>query len=210
MKIVELRRYVLKPGRREDLIALFEREFVQSQEACGITLLGRYRNLDDPQAFVWFRAFETMQQRKDALEAFYEHSDAWARNRDAANDTMIDSDNVLLLRPAGPDSGFDSNGVRSPFAAVSIVMLEQPANQQYVEEFERSVLPQLRTLGGTVAYFVTEPAPNTYPRLPVREGEWAFVVMGECATRETLDAWHGICPASESLRLETIETSCLR
>src|SRR5579859_3492436 len=31
--ILELRRYTLHPGRRDDLIALFDREFVESHEA---------------------------------------------------------------------------------------------------------------------------------------------------------------------------------
>ncbi|HKU67002.1 MAG TPA: NIPSNAP family protein [Candidatus Baltobacteraceae bacterium] len=204
MNIVELRRYALKPGRREDLIELFEREFVESQEACGITLLGRYRDLDDPQAFVWFRAFESMERRKEALQAFYKRSDAWARNRDAANDTMIDSDNVLLLRPARAHSGFHANGSRGAFAPVSIAMLPQPPDEAYVDEFERTVLPQLRAHAQNVAYFVTEPSPNTYPRLPVREGEWAFVAAGECTTRDAMDAWHRIWRTPESLRLEAI------
>jgi hypothetical protein len=30
--VVELRQYRMKPGRRDDLIDLFEREFVESQE----------------------------------------------------------------------------------------------------------------------------------------------------------------------------------
>ncbi|RZL06943.1 MAG: NIPSNAP family protein, partial [Rubrivivax sp.] len=34
--IVELRRYTLHPGQRDTLIELFEREFVESQEALGM------------------------------------------------------------------------------------------------------------------------------------------------------------------------------
>jgi hypothetical protein len=40
--------YTLHPGRRDDLIALFDREQVESQEACGIELLRQFRDLDDP------------------------------------------------------------------------------------------------------------------------------------------------------------------
>ena len=38
--IVELRQYTLRPNQRDTLIALFEREFVESQEACGMHLVG--------------------------------------------------------------------------------------------------------------------------------------------------------------------------
>ena len=33
MNIIELRQYTVHPGRRDELIELFEREFVESQEA---------------------------------------------------------------------------------------------------------------------------------------------------------------------------------
>ncbi|MGW3360813.1 NIPSNAP family protein [Streptomyces bungoensis] len=97
MSIVELRQYTLHPGARETLIELFEREFVTGQRAVGITVGGRFRDLDDPDRFVWLRAFPDMVQRRRALEAFYTGS-VWQRHRDAANATMIDSDDVLLLR----------------------------------------------------------------------------------------------------------------
>jgi hypothetical protein len=202
MNVVELRRYALKSGRRDDLIDLFEREFVHSQEACGITLLGRYRDVDEPDSFVWFRAFPSMDERRNALEAFYLHSPAWLQHRDAANDTMVDSDNVLLLRPARPDSGFQNAGVQSgSTAAVSIFMLDAPADEAYIQEFERGVLPALREIARSVSYFVTESSPNTFPRLPVREGEWAFVVAGLCDDGAAVDAWHRTYAAPERLRL---------
>jgi hypothetical protein len=34
--IVELRQYTLRPGQRDVLIDLFDREFVESQEAAGL------------------------------------------------------------------------------------------------------------------------------------------------------------------------------
>lgn len=201
MNVVELRRYTLKSGRRDELIELFEREFVRPQEACGITLLGQYRDLDDPDAFVWLRGFPSMDERKRALEAFYLHSPAWIANRDAANDTMIDSDNVLLLRPARPGAGFGAKAERAGLAALSIFMLERAASEDDIERFERTMLPVLRQIAAGIRYYVTEPAANTFPRLPVREGEWAFVVTGFCEDADALDAWHRAYRAPEALRL---------
>lgn len=51
--VVELRRYTLHPGRRDVLIDLFDRELVESQEAVGMAVLGQFRDLDDPDRFVW-------------------------------------------------------------------------------------------------------------------------------------------------------------
>ena len=51
------------PGRRDDLIELFDREFVETQEAVGIQVIGQFRDLDDPNRFVWLRGFNDMSAR---------------------------------------------------------------------------------------------------------------------------------------------------
>src|SRR5207248_8870140 len=57
-------------------------------------VVGQFRDLDDPDRFVWLRAFDSMPARQAALEAFY-YGPVWRAHRDAANDTMIDSDDAL-------------------------------------------------------------------------------------------------------------------
>lgn len=194
---VELRRYRMKPGRRDDLIAIFEEHFIEGQEACGMVPVGQYRDLDDDDAFVWFRGFPRFEERAAALEAFYVHSETWRTNRDAANDTMIDSDNVLLLRPAREESGFDLRGMvrQAPTAHETphgllwscVVMLESPASEATVAAFERSALPLLTDIAGNLSYFVTDERRNDFPRLPVREGEYAFVACGTCSTLDDFE-----------------------
>src|SRR5512147_1701946 len=103
--IVELRQYTLHPGMRDDLIELFDREFVETQEAVGIQVIGQFYDLDDPDHFIWLRGFNDMEAREQSLKAFY-GGPVWQAHRDTANATMIDSDNVLLLRLAHPTSGF--------------------------------------------------------------------------------------------------------
>lgn len=102
---MELRQYTLHPGKREVLIELFDREFIESQEELGIEVVGQFRDLDDPNRFVWLRGFRDMPSRARALEDFY-GGPVWKEHRQAANATMIDSDNVLLPRLAHPGSGF--------------------------------------------------------------------------------------------------------
>jgi len=91
--------YTLKPAQRDVLINLFERHFVESQEAAGMTLIGQFRDRCDADRFVWLRGFSNMESRHQALETFY-GGPVWAAHRSAANNTMLDSDNVLLLKPA--------------------------------------------------------------------------------------------------------------
>lgn len=155
--------------------------------------IGSYRDLDDDDAFVWFRGFPRFENRAASLEAFYLHSGAWLSNRDAANDTLIDSDNVLLLRPAREHTGFDLRGVVRPspssdeeprtFLWIGAMMLELPATDATVTAFERDALPRLPG----ASYFVTEGRRNEFPRLPVREDEYAFVVCARCDTLEDIE-----------------------
>ncbi|MDX6763979.1 NIPSNAP family protein, partial [Streptomyces sp. F8] len=105
LAVIELRQYTLRPGRRDDLIELFDGELVEPQEEEGMAVLGQFRDLDDPDRFVWLRGFPDMAARHDALAAFY-GGPVWARHRDRANATMSDSDDVLLLRPLAHGTGF--------------------------------------------------------------------------------------------------------
>jgi hypothetical protein len=96
--VVELRQYTLRPGQRDVLIDLFDREFVESQEADGMAIVGQFRDLDDPDRFTWIRGFPSMPSRARGLASFY-GGPAWKAHSAAANATMIDSDNVLRLAP---------------------------------------------------------------------------------------------------------------
>ena len=181
--VVELGQYTLHPGRRDELISLFERDFVEPQEATGMTLLGQFRDLDAPDRFVWLRGFDDMEARASALAAFYD-GPVWRAHRAAANATMIDSDNVLLLRPATPASGFALDGRRaeidepSPHAGLVVATLYAfgaPVDIDFLDFFARELRPALTAAGaGIVASFITETAANTFPRLPLREGEYVF------------------------------------
>ncbi|MCX4719112.1 NIPSNAP family protein [Streptomyces virginiae] len=163
MSTVELRQYTLHPGARETLIELFEREFVTGQRSVGITVGGRFRDLDDPNRFVWFRSFPDMASRRHLLEAFYS-GPVWRQHRDAANATMIDSDDVLLLR--GP--GFTPEpGGREVVATVC-----HPSDAAAFDSYAA------RHLGPGHALHRTEHAENDYPLLPVRTGEDVRVWFG--------------------------------
>jgi NIPSNAP len=182
--VVEFRRYRLRPGARERLIELFDREFVETQEAVGMTVIGQYRDLDDVDSFAWLRGFSDMPSRAEALAAFY-GGPVWAKHRDEANDTMINSDNVLLLRPAFSDSGFilpesrtDPRANEMPVGLIiaTVCCLAPRTDEGFAEFFVRVLSPVLAAASAKIlASFVTERSPNNFPRLPVREGETVFV-----------------------------------
>ena len=182
---MELRQYTLHPGTRDVLIELFDREFVESQEAVGIQVIGQFRRIDEPDRFVWLRGFRDMPSRERGLTDFYGGA-AWKAHREVANATMIAFDDVFLLRPARPESGFaiepgdrpPPGGSESPASLVvcTIYPFAEPPDADFLDFFERSLRPVVTEAGASIlAFFVTEPSENSYPALPVREGESVFV-----------------------------------
>ncbi|MEO3786808.1 NIPSNAP family protein [Actinocorallia sp. B10E7] len=184
--VVELRQYTLHPGRRDVLIDLFDREFVEPQEAAGMSVLGQFRDLDDPDRFVWLRGFADMPRRAEALESFY-GGPVWRAHRDKANATMIDSDDVLLLRPPSAQAGFPAPTVPRPapgapassppsLILATIWYAHDPFDTAFLDFFERRALPVLTATGAEpLAHLQSEHATNTFPALPVRTNEEVFV-----------------------------------
>src|SRR2546430_14935965 len=86
--IVELRQYTLHPGKRDVLIDLFDREFIEPQEALGIKVIVQFRDLDRPDLFVWLSGFRDMTSRAKALGDFY-GGPRWETRREAAYATVI-------------------------------------------------------------------------------------------------------------------------
>jgi quinol monooxygenase YgiN len=184
--VIELRDYAMQPGRRDELIELFEREFIELQEAQGARVIAQFRDLDRPNRFVWLRGFADMDARRRALEGFYGHAH-WQAHRAAANATIVDSDDVRLLRPArlqwtlatpqAPRPHRDSERA-APSAALfvlTVCALQVAPYAAFKRWFEREALPLLRDAGAMpIAVFESEAAMNTYPRLPVRTDEQVF------------------------------------
>jgi len=216
--IVELRQYALHPGARERLIDLFEREFVESQEAAGMTLIGQFRDLDDPDRFVWLRGFPDMESRRRSLEAFYD-GPVWMAHRAAANATMISSDDVLLLEPADPASDFvpgnrRPRGVSGPGAGRIIggVHALGAPEDRLPNRFRDETAVALRNAGAaSVTTLVSRNGANTYPRLAVREGERVLVWFAAFADPRAADAVHPVLPGRlvQPLRLEPTARSRL-
>lgn len=184
--VVELRQYTLHPGQRDVLIELFDREFVEAQEAAGMRIVGQFRDVGDPDRFVWIRGFPDMESRRLALTRFYVEGETWRAHGPAASATMVDSTNVQLLRPVTHGSGFATRGpARPPVGATelprSLVVatcyrLHASAVESFTAFFAARMIPMLQATGvRPLAHFETEPAQNTFPRLPVRTGEHVFV-----------------------------------
>ena len=203
--IVELRQYDLVPGTRETLIDIFDTHFIEGQEAEGMSVIGQFRDLDNPDSFVWLRGFADMESRKKALEGFYT-GPVWMKHRDAANATMTRFDNVLLLRPATPGSGFaldpadrparGTAGEAGSLVTANIISARGDA-ADFAAWHREHMLPILRNAGAdVVAVFVTENAENTYPTLPVRTDKQVLVILTRFADAAALDRFRAALATS--------------
>jgi hypothetical protein len=182
-QVIELRQYTLHPGKRDVLVDLFDRLLLDPQEELGMRVLGEFRDLDAPDRFVWLRGFPDLASRAGLLAAFYGGA-VWKANRDAANATMLDSDDVLLLRPVDAASGLLVSKERRPPTAgpggsivlATVYLLRAPVDDGFLRVFDRRVWPLMAETGAPLlACYRTEYGRNDFPKLPIREGEHAFV-----------------------------------
>lgn len=182
--VVDLRQYTTLPGRRDALVELFDRHFVQGQEAVGIHVVGQFRDLDDPNRFVWLRSFESMAARGETLPRFY-YGPVWQDHRDDANATMVDSDNALLLEPLHLGSSYPNYGGEracgpaQSLIAITIAHLRGPitAADRALGNGIRSALEGVNA--DVVAVFTSRAAQNNFPVLPLRD-EHVLVWITRC------------------------------
>ncbi|MDB5907352.1 MAG: hypothetical protein JWP34_1466 [Massilia sp.] len=228
--IVELRQYTLYQGKRDELISLFEEHFIESQEEAGMRIAGQFRDLDDADRFVWVRGFADMESRHEALTRFY-YGLVWQAHRIAANATLEDNDNVLLLHPAAPGSGFVLDPLVRPAKGVAtadgklivatIYYLEQEKLAEFAAAFGRDFVPLIEQRGGrVVAQYVSEKSKNTFERLPVREDDNVFVWFAAFDDAQAYhkhlqvlasdERWRAMLSAHAAIMLRTQETLLLR
>jgi hypothetical protein len=218
--IVELRQYTTYPGQRDALISLFEREFIDGQEAAGMVVIAQFRDVNDPHRFVWLRGFPDMPARARSLTEFYT-GPVWKAHRDAANATLYDSDNVLLLHPARDGAGFALAGAQrrttavtpasapgpGGFVVVTAYYFARPVTPDFVRWFDEALAPRFTASGATVlAELASDASENTFPRLPVREGENAFVWLAQFDDRGAYERYLARLAADPRWRSELFAT----
>jgi hypothetical protein len=185
LTVIELRNYLLKPGTRERFNDYFGNHFVDSQNVLGGYVLGQFRIKGEDDKFFWVRGFEDMKSRLAFLRAFYQEGLVWKQFGPAANEMMLDSDNVHLLKPLdeGKDSTMESEGVRSDeFTKLKEVVVVDfyLAHQldQLVDFFRTEYVPFLKASAiQDVTLWTSELSVNDFPRLPVIQDENLLVTI---------------------------------
>ena len=176
IKVIELRNYVIKPGRRDEFIELFEENFTQSQNILGGYTLGQYRIKDADDHFFWIRGFKDMSARKKFLNDFYYGSPAWKQHKSEANSMLVNNDNVHLLKPlnlrgSSNDSeySFNSNwfGQVKGIAMVDFYISNTKLGKllEFVKKKYVAILDSSKI--EATSFWTSEMTPNDFPALPV-------------------------------------------
>ena len=190
MQVIELRNYVLQPGRRDDFIRHFEKNFLFSQRDTGMHVLGQFAILDHPDRFLWIRGFADMAARRRSLDDFYDGA-FWQARRAATNAMLVDHEDVHLLRPLDAIARLTSGlsleeraveppGIVAPGAGLLVADIYRAVGplDRLVHTFERGVRAELVERGHELlGHFVAEVAPNDYPRLKVIQDPALLVIL---------------------------------
>jgi hypothetical protein len=104
--IVEVRSYRIKPGRRDEFIKFFETRAVPALREHGMKVLGPLLDVENPNKFVWLRAFPSLEERDRLKEEFY-GGELWKRELESIAMPMLDSYDVILCETS-PGCVFDA------------------------------------------------------------------------------------------------------
>ncbi|MBO3678441.1 NIPSNAP family protein [Streptomyces sp. NEAU-YJ-81] len=72
----EIRRYQIRPGRREEWVSFFEEVIIPFQESKGMNVIASFIDEEDPDRYVWMRRFADEAERERLYAAVYQ-SERW-------------------------------------------------------------------------------------------------------------------------------------
>ena len=207
-QVVELRRYTIKPGRREHFVEYFETYFPEAFQQVGALAVGQFLERDRKDRFFWLRGFHDMDERAGANAAFY-YGRVWKEHKSTLNALIDDSDNALLLRPLYTDRPVTVlpavDPVREPAGARGVaVAIIYPVKAGMAEQFARDAEPafaRFRAAGVREAGLLCSlDASNNFPQLPVRTDGPFLVWLGVMPNERALE--NGFLPLEISARKE--------
>jgi NIPSNAP protein len=216
LSVLEFRRYTLREGERRNFALYFESFFPEAFQQLGALALGQFFELENPRRFTWIRGFRDGEARAAVNAAFYD-GPLWKEHAARMNDRMVDSDNVLLLRPLDPGRGVpvlpavdpvaEEAGARGILAAQIFTVKE--GQVEALAAKAEPVFALYRAAGAREAgLLATYAGPNTFPRHPVREDGPHLVWLGIFPDEEALKSRYR--PLAESSRERLAETGLLR
>jgi hypothetical protein len=184
--VVELRRYAVKAGARDRFARCFDGYFPEAFQQLGAIAFGQFAERRQDSWFTWLRGFPSLDARAEMNAEFYDGV-LWKEHAARMNELIIDSDNVLLLRPLAAgrglpvlpavDLGADAGG--PPGVAVLQIFPVKPGS---IEPFAQQAASEFAAYGAAgvheVGVLVSLDVPNNFPRLPIRSDGPYLVWVG--------------------------------
>jgi hypothetical protein len=181
--LFELRSYQTRPGKRDALIGMFEAHFLDAYQQSGATILGTFRNLDDPDRWVWIRAFADHAGRAAALERFY-GGEVWRARSAACNATILDVSDALLLQTqsrAWATVAAPGHGAPEPASLIECVRYLPRSEEDDAllsDTLAEMAAVQSRHGGAPIAHLTSAVLAKIDPRRPVRIDPAIVVLTG--------------------------------
>lgn len=176
IKVLELRNYLVRHGRRDEFINLFEENFVGSQNILGGYILGQYRVKGGDDNFFWIRGFRDMPARYKFLNDFYFGSPAWKQHKSEANSMLLNNDNVYLLQPlnlkdnlSDPASSFSTDWFGQAKGIAVVDFYTSNTKREKLIEFVKKKYAALLNSSKieNTSFWTSETTPNDFTGLPV-------------------------------------------
>lgn len=193
--VIEFRRYTIKDGEREHFARRFESFFPGAIQQTGAIVAGEFLERANRSMFTWIRCFHDLDDRARLNAALY-YGPVWKEHRSQMNELLVDSDNVLLLRPLDPQGGFAILPAVDPASEVSgprgVVIAHvfpvAPEKKLVFQQQATRVFDAYRAAGAhEVAVLISLEVPNNFPQLPIRIDGPYLVWLGILKEQETLE-----------------------
>jgi len=188
INVLELRNYLLKPNTLEEFGKYFSNHFESRMNEMGGYTMGKFNISSVNDRFVWFRGFADMKIRVKFLNDFYINSPTWKEFGPAANEMMINSDNVYLLRPLTSGITIDLLAANDQITTVDFYICNSTLDK-VIDLFNKSYIPFLKTLDiHNTTLWVSEMQENDFPRLPVFQDKNLLVQITHYKTQKEYKA----------------------
>jgi len=195
-QVIEFRRYTIKDGEREHFAEYFESYFPEAFQQMGAIVFGQFLERKNPVGFIWMRGFKNTDARAIINAGFY-YGPLWREHSSTMNSLMVDSDNVLLLRPLTSERRVPVLPAVDPIkeekgaqgVLVAQIFAVKPNSVDAFAQQAEATFASYRAAGAREAgVLITLDAPNNFPQLPVRTDGPYLVWLGIVKDNQTLDS----------------------
>jgi hypothetical protein len=95
--LYEIRRYQVKPGRRDEWVRYMEETIMPYLIERGMSVMASFLDEEDESGYIWIRRFEDEQERVELYAAVYE-SDRWQREISPVVSDLVLLDEITVTR----------------------------------------------------------------------------------------------------------------